>query len=108
MTYSMPIEMPKTKKDGLLNFVQMIINAAERGDVREALLLAVDLHDTISGKSNPFSQVTDGLTQEAVVKEVAAMRQIVEAEKRAAVAKAFTNGATSARAEMLRILQAAQ
>lgn len=42
-TYSKPIETPITMKEGLCNFVQMIINAAEEGDSREAMLRAVDL-----------------------------------------------------------------
>ena len=43
MTYTKEIKPPKTMKDGLCNFIQMIINAAESGDSREAMLLAVDL-----------------------------------------------------------------
>lgn len=45
--YSRPIELPKSKRDGLLNFLQMIINAAEAGDSREALLKTVDLRQDI-------------------------------------------------------------
>lgn len=107
MTYARPIKEPRTRKDGLLNFVQMIINAAERGDVREAILLAVDLKDTISGDANPFADVTDGLTRDAVVKEVAEMRRTFELERAAAVSDALRKGADSARAEMLRQLQGA-
>ena len=46
-TYSREIEMPKTLKEGLCNFVQMIINSAEAGDSREAMLKAVDLLDDL-------------------------------------------------------------
>jgi hypothetical protein len=41
--YTQKIEMPATKRDGLSNFVQIIINAIEAGETREALLQAVDL-----------------------------------------------------------------
>lgn len=56
--YSREIEMPKTKLDGLCNFVQMIVNHAEKGDTREALLTAVDLLDTLRGSANPFADIT--------------------------------------------------
>lgn len=56
--YSKQIEMPTTRLQGLLNNVQMIINQAEQGDAREALLIAVDLWDTLQGQSNPFSSIT--------------------------------------------------
>jgi hypothetical protein len=45
---SRALEMPKTKRDGLANFIQMIINAQERGDHREALLQAVDLLEDVN------------------------------------------------------------
>lgn len=105
MTYAMEIKEPRTRKEGLLNFVQMIINAAERGDVRNAVLLAVDLKDTIGGNANPFADITDGLTQVAIVKEVADMRRAFEIEKASAVTEALRKGAATARAEMLRRLQ---
>lgn len=107
MTYSLPITEPKTRKEGLLNFVQMIINAAERGDVQEAIYLAVDLKDTLAGNANPFANITDGLTKDAVVKEVAEMRRAFERERAEAMAKARAEGAAQARADMLRQLQAA-
>lgn len=41
--YSRPIEKPKTAQQGIMNFVQMIINNLEAGETRAALLQAVDL-----------------------------------------------------------------
>ena len=38
---------PKNLKDGLCNFVQMIINAADAGNAAEAMYLAVDLLDDL-------------------------------------------------------------
>lgn len=58
MSYAREIKMPATKKDGLCNFVQMIINRIEAGEHREALLVAVDLLDTISGDTNPYAEIT--------------------------------------------------
>lgn len=107
MAYSMEIKEPLTRKQGLLNFVQMIINAVERGDATNAVLLAVDLKDTLSGNANPFAAITDGLTHDAVVKEVAEARRAFELERAAAVSEAFRKGAASARADILRQLQAA-
>jgi hypothetical protein len=43
MAYSAPIKMPMNKRDGLQNFVQMVINRIEAGDAQSALLTAVDL-----------------------------------------------------------------
>lgn len=43
MSYKVPIEMTETPQQGLINFVQMIINRLEDGETREALLTAVDL-----------------------------------------------------------------
>ena len=39
--------------------MQMIINCIESGEHNEALLKAVDLLDTISGKASPYTGVTD-------------------------------------------------
>lgn len=47
--YTRPIEMPTTRKEGLANFVQLIINRLEAGDAREALLTAVDLRNDLEG-----------------------------------------------------------
>ena len=38
--YYKEISMPNDMKGGLLNFIQMIINEADRGNTREALLKA--------------------------------------------------------------------
>lgn len=56
--YSRKIEMPNTRVQGLCNFVQLIINSLEAGDSNSALLTSVDLLDTLSGQSNPFSSIT--------------------------------------------------
>ena len=58
--YSREIKPPKTTKEGLLNFVQMIIDDIERKQHQEALYRAVDLLDTLSGRANPYASVTDG------------------------------------------------
>ena len=45
--YTDELKMPKTKTEGLANFVQMAINAIEEGDIREALIKLVDLKNDI-------------------------------------------------------------
>jgi hypothetical protein len=47
MTYTRKIEMPVNKREGLANFVQIIINKIEAGDIENALLTAVDLREDI-------------------------------------------------------------
>jgi hypothetical protein len=103
--YSRKIEMPKTRKEGLLNAIQLIINAAERGDSREAMLLAVDLKDTIDGNANPWSAITNSVSAEAVAKELVEARKAFEAEKSQAVSRAFEKGQESAKAHFLDLLR---
>lgn len=52
--YSRPVTMPKNKRQGLSNAVQMIINQLENGDTREGLLQAVNLLDDINSNANPY------------------------------------------------------
>ena len=55
--YSREIQMPGTRKEGLCNYVQMVINRLEAEDYREALLTAVGLLDDLSG--SVYDDVTD-------------------------------------------------
>ena len=52
--YARSVTQPKTKRQGLTNFVQMIINDLEAGESREALLRAVDLLDDINSRTDPY------------------------------------------------------
>ena len=52
--YSRPIESPKSLRDGLANFVELIIHALENNNPDEALYLAVDLREDITGDANPY------------------------------------------------------
>ena len=56
-TYSRAITSPRSKRDGLVNFVQMIINLIEEGNTCEALLTAVDLRQDLACTSNPYRDV---------------------------------------------------
>lgn len=56
-SFSAEIKRPTNLEEGLQNFVQMIINRLEAGDTHYALLLAVDLHDDLCSKSNPYKEV---------------------------------------------------
>lgn len=58
--YSREITAPKTQKEGLLNFMQMIINAAEAGDAKQALLHAVALQSDLASEANPYHQCLEG------------------------------------------------
>lgn len=49
MTYTRKIESPTTTRDGWTNHVQMVINLIEAGETVEAVLIAVDLQDRMSG-----------------------------------------------------------
>lgn len=86
--YSRKIEMPQTRKEGLCNFVQMIINQLEAGKSNEALLSAVDLLDTLEGESNPFSSITSE-KDHALANELERKHQ---QEMVAAMAKARADG----------------
>jgi hypothetical protein len=69
MSYSREIKMPTTRREGLANFVQIIINKIEAGDAREALLAAVDLHqDLITGIYD--DAMTDKNAQLAAIREM--------------------------------------
>lgn len=48
--YSQEICMPKNAQEGIMNFVQMIINDLEAGETRDALLKAVDLKNDLASK----------------------------------------------------------
>lgn len=52
--YSRPVEKPHSMRRGLMNAVQMAINAAERGDSRECVLQLVNLLDDLGSNSNPY------------------------------------------------------
>lgn len=76
MTYSREITKPANMEEGLQNFVQMIINRIEAGDAREALLLAVDLHQDL----------TSGIYKEAT--EVDLSKKPIPADEHFAAVKA--------------------
>jgi len=88
--YSRQIKMPKSRAEGFRNFVQMIINNLEAGNSREALLQAVDLLDTVSGKANPYADITDeSVTFNRMIAELNAKH---EKAMTAAIAKATKSG----------------
>lgn len=82
--YTKKIEMPATKRDGLANFVQIIINNIEAGDARNALLAAVDLHQDIE----------TGMYDDAMVdaKAVNAAHNAAVAELNAKIQAAYEKG----------------
>lgn len=84
--YSRDIEMPTTKRDGLANFVQIVINKIEAGEHREALLQAVDLlEDVNSGLYD--DAMTDAKGYSAQMREMQAKHdaEIIAAHQRGKV-----------------------
>lgn len=68
MSYTREVTMPKTRREGLANFVQIIINYIEAGDSREALLHAVALLDDI--RSGQYDDaMTDAAGYSAIIRE---------------------------------------
>jgi len=102
--YSKPVIPPATRKDGLLNFVQLIINRIEAGDINEALLTAVDLLDTLSGNANPFAGVTDDISRPAMEAELRAQSEAARVEQARYGDLRFEQGRESMRRELAALL----
>lgn len=102
--YSKPIKQPATRKEGLLNFVQMIINRIEAEDHREALMLAVDLLDTLAGNANPYADVTDGISRPAMDAELKALSDLHREQMATHGQRMFDKGQEAAKADMARLL----
>jgi hypothetical protein len=98
--YSRKIEMPKTKREGLENFVQMIINRLEAGENQEALLQAVDLiNDVRSGIYD--NAMADALGYNEMAKE---LREKHVAELSQAELSGYQRGVSVERARMIKAL----
>ena len=96
--YTKEIKMPTTKQDGLANFIQMIINSIERGEVNEALLLAVDLKQDVTSAAGIYRTEEDGGAKLAALQsELQAKHagEVIEASKRS-----FEDGKRAARREI--------
>ncbi|MCW5695805.1 MAG: hypothetical protein KIS96_03610 [Bauldia sp.] len=85
--YRRDIVAPATRRDGLANFVQIIINQIEDGDTANALLTAVDLHNDIESgiydnamaDAAGFHRQAEALAAKHAA-EIAQERQIARAE----------------------------
>lgn len=98
--YSRPIKIPQTKRDGLENFVQMIINRLEAGEDREALLQAVDLLDSVRCGQYDES-MADAKGFNAMAREMATQHQ---SEITAASEAGYARGQADERARIARQL----
>lgn len=98
--YSKEIQMPKNKKEGLMNVVQMVINNLERDDSYEALMIAVNLLDDLGSKANPYGRdvAETNTTAAAVQKELQAKH---EAEMLKVKDEWFAAGRESMKKEIL-------
>ena len=65
--YSRPVTMPKTKREGLCNAVQMIINALETDQTQSPLFAAVDLLTDLACKPNPYNVPGPAVTRASAV-----------------------------------------
>ena len=101
--YTRDIEMPKTKRDGLANFVQLIINSAEAGDAREAMLKGVDLLDDIQC-GNYDDAMTDAKAINTALNEQIARHQT---EITDAYQRGFSDGVENARTKLTQMLDTA-
>lgn len=102
--YSREITAPKTKKEGLLNFMQMIINAAEAGDAKQALMLAVDLQSDLASSVNPYAECLEGDAR-YVTAEVAEQQAATAFEKGREAGRVAAK--QEAKAELQKLLAAA-
>lgn len=100
MTYAREIKAPKSAKEGLSNFIQLIINRIEAGNSHEALMLAVDLLDTISGDANPYTGLTDAPDMMPISEHFEALRAANQAEYR----KGFEAGGRAKATEIRKLI----
>lgn len=98
--YSRKIEMPATKRDGLANFVQMIVNKLEAGEHREALLTAVDLHEDITCGLYDDAMTDAKAVNAARMEALAEQQQKIEAAKSAG----YEQGVADEKARMAKAL----
>lgn len=100
MTYAAEIKMPTTKREGLENFIQMVINKLEAGDTENALLTAVDLlEDVRCGQYD--DAMTDSKGHSHLVRELEAKHQ---ADIIAAGEYGHTRGIAEEKARMAKAL----
>jgi hypothetical protein len=101
--YSREITMPATRKEGLCNYVQMIINRIEAGDMHEAIMTAVGLLDDLSG--SVYADVTTDAAPDTITMSEH-LRQMSDA-KGAAFGDGFAAGRNAKAAELRKVLGAA-
>jgi hypothetical protein len=94
-SFTREIKTPANKKEGLENFIQMIINRLESNETREGLLLAVDLLEDV--RCGIYNDVDTGNL-------VAALHAELDAKHLEQLAKerdgAFAAGQEAVRAEI--------
>lgn len=102
--YSRELKTPVTRLDGLLNFVQMVINRLEAGEHHEALMVAVDLWDTLHGTANPFASITAD-KDNALIEEINRKHALEKADAIVrAHADGFAKGEQAEKARMAKVL----
>lgn len=71
--YYKEIKMPTTKKEGLMNFIQTVINQLEAGESNNALLTAVDLLNDV--RFGTYDEVDTGNLMANLQAEMQAQHQ---------------------------------
>lgn len=98
--YSRKIEMPKTKREGLENFLQIIINRLEAGETHEGLLAAVDLlqdvHSGVYDDAMKDAKGADLLAKELAEKHTA---DVIKASE-----ENYSRGVADERARIVKLL----
>lgn len=99
--YSREISLPKTKRDGLENFLQIIINKLEAGANNDALLATVDLlQDVQSGIYD--DAMADSKGRDLLGKEMQAKHQ---AEIIKTAEDNYAHGVADEKTRMAKVLQ---
>lgn len=99
--YSREISLPKTRREGLENFIQIAINRLEAGDHQEALLGLVDLLEDIRCRIYDGA-LTDPRGADRLAKEMQA-RHTAEVIK--ASEDGYARGVADEKARMAKALQ---
>ena len=101
--YSREITMPKTRREGLANFVQIIINHIEAGRADDALMSAVDLLEDLNCGLYDDAMV-NAKSYDAVIEE---MRGKHADDLAKAYAEGQAEGMRSEKARLAKVLELA-
>lgn len=103
--YSRKLEMPKNEKEGLQNFIQMIINKAESDDAEGAMYIAVDLlNDLWSGAYDGAMGVSKDNAKSALFMEITKQHEQAKLNAIEEYNRGFKEGQKTKITEMKKVL----